>query len=207
MSKLTQKMGRIWQSGESKTNSRSKKGEVTMSKLTQKMGRIWQSGESKTNSRSKKGEVAMNKLLQRMGRPPWGSKGFLTFAVLGLVGVLLLASSSGVWATPNQYPLQQTLPLAAVDDFDGDGKSDAVLYRDGVWFIKPSGGGAMIVIVHGGLAQDKPIVGDFDGDGKSDAALYRDGVWYIKPSGGGAMMVIVHGGLAQDKVVNRQPPP
>jgi len=52
----------------------------------------------------------MNKLMQKMGQSPRASKGLLVFAVLGLVGFLLLASSSGVWATPNQSPLRQTIP-------------------------------------------------------------------------------------------------
>ena len=52
----------------------------------------------------------MNKLTQRVGRSLWVSKGLLVFVVLGLVGVLLLASSSGVWATPGQNSLRQTIP-------------------------------------------------------------------------------------------------
>ncbi len=84
------------------------------------------------------------------------------------------------------------------DQFDGDGQSDAGLYRDGLWFIKRSSDGGMTAIVHGGMAQDVPLVGDFDGDGKSDAVVYRDGVWFAKRSSDGGMTVIVHGGLAQD---------
>lgn len=89
-----------------------------MNKSMQKTGRIWQSGESKKYTRSKKGEIAMNKLTQRIGRSLWISRGFLVFVVLGLVGVLLLASSSGVWATPAQSPLRQTIPPAnTIDGF------------------------------------------------------------------------------------------
>jgi len=81
-----------------------------MNKLTQKMGRIWQSGESQSNSRSKKGEITMNKLTQRIGRSLRASRGLLAFVVLGLVGFLILLSSSGVWATPGQSPLRQSTP-------------------------------------------------------------------------------------------------
>ena len=52
----------------------------------------------------------MNKLTQRIERPLWASRGFLAFVVFGLVGVLLLAPSSGVWATPVQSSLRQTIP-------------------------------------------------------------------------------------------------
>ena len=90
----------------------------TRHKLTQKTGRIWQSGESKSNSRSKKGENTMNKLMQQKSRSLRASRGFLVFVELGLVGVLLLASGSGVWATPGQSPLRDTIPLPnTIDGF------------------------------------------------------------------------------------------
>ena len=81
-----------------------------MNKLTQKTGRVGQSGESKSNTRSEKGEVAMNKLMQKKSRSLPASRGFLVFVVLGLVGLLILASSSGVWATPSQSALRDTIP-------------------------------------------------------------------------------------------------
>ena len=52
----------------------------------------------------------MSKLIQRIGRSLRASKGLLVFVVLGLVGFLLLASNSGVWATPGQSRLRQTIP-------------------------------------------------------------------------------------------------
>ena len=55
------------------------------------------------------------------------------------------------------YP--QDIPL--VGDFDGDGKSDAGLYRDGWWFIKRSSDDGMTVIVHGGYPQDMPLNGRY----------------------------------------------
>jgi hypothetical protein len=325
-----------------------KEGEVSMNKLRQKMGRIWQSGESKTNSRSKKGENTMNKLTQRIGRPLRAGGLFLAFVVFGLVAVLFLSWSAGAWATPGQSPLRQTVPpppggqqftippeggtitptgnisitipagvltdtayfnwgpqdpgevpdpppgfklggctfsleayvgentplrdfnppgiticfnycecmpdvcdwpqaqlelvvkiqyydpdvgdwaeLATTfdtgaktacvtvthvssfalmshelfkgsHDFDGDGKSDVVLYRDGVWFIKRSSDGGRTDISWGGLPQDIPFVGDFDGDGISDAGIYRDGAWFIKRSSDGGRTDISWGGLVGD---------
>ena len=124
-----------------------------MNKLTQKTGRIAKSGESKSNSRSKKGEVTMNKLTQRVGRSLWGYKGFLVLVVLGLVGMLLLASSSGVWATPGQSPLRQTIPLPnTIDGFlcnNNDGVPGCQISHSGL-----REGGALSV------SPDTPIVNE-----------------------------------------------
>jgi len=92
-----------------------------------------------------------------------------------------------------------TVVVAGGFDFDGDGKADAGIYRDGWWFIKRSSDGGMAAFPHGGLTQDKPLVGDFDGDGKADAGLYRAGWWFIKRSSDGGMTAFPHGGLTQDK--------
>ena len=58
----------------------------------------------------KKGGITLNKLTERVGRSLRASRGFLVFVVFGLVGMLLLSSSSGVWATPVQSPLRQSIP-------------------------------------------------------------------------------------------------
>ena len=63
-------------------------------------------------------------------------------------------------------------------DFDGDGKSDIAIYRNGTWFIRRSTGGVTSV-VWGGLPQDIPVPADYDGDGKTDIAVYRSGTWFI----------------------------
>src|SRR5262249_53579140 len=68
---------------------------------------------------------------------------------------------------------------ATTVDFDGDGRSDIALYRDGVWWILRSSNGGGIGVTFGGAPQDIPVPGDYDGDGKTDQAVYRDGVWYI----------------------------
>ncbi|HVH26673.1 MAG TPA: beta-propeller fold lactonase family protein, partial [Vicinamibacterales bacterium] len=74
-------------------------------------------------------------------------------------------------------------------DFDGDGRSDIGVYRDGAWFIIRSsdGGGTS---VGWGTAGDIPVPADYDGDGKSDIAVYRNGAWFIiRPSDGGGTSV------------------
>jgi len=88
-------------------------------------------------------------------------------------------------------------------DFDGDGKTDAAIYRDAYWYIKTSSTGwsGLTTIWHGGVTGDKPLVGDFDGDGKADAVIYRDAYWYIKTSSTGwsGMITIWHGGVPGDE--------
>ena len=87
-------------------------------------------------------------------------------------------------------------------DFDGDGKSDIGVYRDGNWFIRRTSDGGLTGVGWGGLPQDKPVVGDYDGDGRVDVAFYRgDGNWYIIRSSDGGATAQGWGGLAQDKPV------
>ena len=78
----------------------------------------------------------------------------------------------------------------ASGDFDGDGKSDFVVYRPttGEWFIRYSSYGYVVGAgawwFQWGLIGDVPIVGDFDGDGRTDVTVYRPttGEWFIRYS-------------------------
>jgi uncharacterized delta-60 repeat protein len=72
-------------------------------------------------------------------------------------------------------------------DFDGDGRSDISVYRDGVWHLLQSTGG--YASAQFGLPSDKLTPADFDGDGKTDIAVYRDGTWYILQSSNGQISV------------------
>jgi hypothetical protein len=90
-------------------------------------------------------------------------------------------------------------------DFDGDGRNDIAVYRDGMWFIRRSFDGGVSATAWGGLPQDIPVPGDYDGDGKTDVAVYRDGgqsgtqaLWFIKRSSDGGTSVVQWGGLLQD---------
>ncbi len=71
------------------------------------------------------------------------------------------------------------------DDYDGDGKSDLVVFTaptGGVrtWRILQSGSNTART-VQWGLSSDQTVPGDYDGDGKTDIAVYRrsEGIWYI----------------------------
>jgi Right handed beta helix region/FG-GAP-like repeat len=85
-------------------------------------------------------------------------------------------------------------------DFDGDGKSDIGVYRNGNWLIRRTSDGGITGVGLGGLPQDKPVPADYDGDGKTDVGVYRDGNWYIIRSSDGAATVVGWGG-SQDTPV------
>jgi subtilisin len=87
-------------------------------------------------------------------------------------------------------------------DYDGDGRSDIAVYRDGVWWILRSSNGGGVGITWGGAAQDVPVPGDYDGDGKTDQAVYRDGVWWILRSSNGGGIGVTWGGAPQDIPLN-----
>jgi len=65
-----------------------------------------------------------------------------------------------------------------VADFDGDGKNDLSVFRNGSWFINPSSvnNPNNYYSVPFGLATDKLVPADYDGDGKTDIAVWRENV-------------------------------
>ncbi|HEY0429458.1 MAG TPA: FG-GAP-like repeat-containing protein [Pyrinomonadaceae bacterium] len=86
-----------------------------------------------------------------------------------------------------------------VSDFDGDGRADASVFRNGEWFINPSNAPSVapnaFYSVQFGLATDKLAPADYDGDGKTDVAVWRENVsgnqayFYILQSATGAVRV------------------
>lgn len=63
-------------------------------------------------------------------------------------------------------------------DFDGDGLTDASVFRSGLWFVNPSAGpnATPIYGLQFGLASDKIAPSDYDGDGRTDVAVWRENV-------------------------------
>jgi uncharacterized delta-60 repeat protein len=64
-------------------------------------------------------------------------------------------------------------------DYDGDGKTDVAVFRDGTWHLQRSQAG--FTAVQFGLASDIPAPADYDGDGKAEIVVFRPstGVWHI----------------------------
>ncbi len=98
--------------------------------------------------------------------------------------------SNGVWYRLNsqnnsfnaiQFGLSQDKLAPA--DYDGDGRTDIAIFRDGVWYIINSGNSS-VRIEQFGIQNDIPVPGDFDGDGNADLAVFRpsNGVWYLLKS-------------------------
>lgn len=84
-------------------------------------------------------------------------------------------------------------------DFDGDGRTDAAVFRSGSWFVNPSNAAGTFFSTPFGLATDKLAPADYDGDGKTDLAVWRetDGNFYILNSSNAAARV-ENFGLAGD---------
>ncbi|MBU0716069.1 MAG: VCBS repeat-containing protein, partial [Verrucomicrobia bacterium] len=85
----------------------------------------------------------------------------------------------------------------AVNDYDGDGKSDLAVYSAGYWSIYSLANG--LILNNGGAwgdADSIPVPGDYDGDGKADLAVYNNGYWSIYSLANG--LILINGGAWGD---------
>ncbi len=101
---------------------------------------------------------------------------------------------------PVQFGATGDVPVAG--DWDGDGKADLAVYREGAaggqsnFYYRPSSQPAVnFVAIAWGATGDKPLYGDFDGDGKLDAAIFRPSTatWYIRQSSNGQLLQATFG--------------
>src|SRR5207253_3134282 len=96
-----------------------------------------------------------------------------------------------LWFAPNTFQIffGATSDIPVPGDYNGDGRTDAVIFRPstGLWYGPQTGAAAIVIQTVVGQAGDVPIPGDYDGDGKADPAIYRPstGMFFAVLSGGG----------------------
>ena len=97
----------------------------------------------------------------------------------GVVTILLSTSGYTTTVTVNSG-VSNAAPTPA--DFDGDGRTDVVLFRAsaGSWHVLPSGENfTNPVVISAGSDATVPLPADYDGDGKADLVVVQSGVWRI----------------------------
>ena len=94
-----------------------------------------------------------------------------------------------------------------VFDFDGDGRTDASVFREGTWYINPSSNPNSYYGQQWGLPADLLVPADYDGDGKTDIAVWRKNVvgplayFYILESSTNTFRSEQFGSASQDSSV------
>jgi uncharacterized delta-60 repeat protein len=115
---------------------------------------------------------------------------FADFNNDGKAEIAVFRPSDGVWHSldsfDNSYtPFQWGLGTdkLAPADYDGDGRTDKAVFRNGTWYIYQSSHN-QVRTVQWGSSGDLPVPGDYNGDGQADIAVYRpsNGTWYISYS-------------------------
>jgi hypothetical protein len=100
-------------------------------------------------------------------------------------------SPDSLWYAPGTFQIYfgAASDVPVPGDYNGDGKTDAVIFRPstGLWYGPATGLPQIVIQMSLGQSGDIPIPGDYDGDGKTDPAIYRpsSGLFFAVLSGGG----------------------
>lgn len=129
------------------------------------------------------GDGKFDLCVQRPGSAPTGAGAQATFYALR-------SSDNGVIAQPWGFSNDLVVP----GDYDGDGKTDFAVVREGstatsnlTWYILRSSDGGVVAELFGLTGSDVNTQNDYDGDGKTDIAVWRDsnGTFYYNRSSDG----------------------
>jgi hypothetical protein len=102
-----------------------------------------------------------------------------------------LSPADSLWFAPSTFSIYfgATTDIPVPGDYNGDGKTDAAIFRPstGLWYGPGTGLAQIVIQMNLGQPGDIPIPGDYDGDGKTDPAIYRPstGLFFAVLSGGG----------------------
>jgi hypothetical protein len=103
-----------------------------------------------------------------------------------------LSPADSLWYAPGTFQIYfgATTDIPVPGDYDGDGNTDAVIFRPGtgLWYGPRTGAAQIVIQMNLGQSGDIPIPGDYDGDGKTDPAIWRPstGLFFAALSGGGS---------------------
>jgi FtsP/CotA-like multicopper oxidase with cupredoxin domain len=110
----------------------------------------------------------------------------------------LNVSGTGAWnpapgGTDVTYTFGVAGDIPVTGDWNGTGKTNIGVFRNGTWFLNVSGtgawnpapGGTDVTYPSFGRAGDIPVTGDWNGDGKTKIGVVRNGVWYLDMNGNG----------------------
>ena len=103
------------------------------------------------------------------------------------------STDGGLIATPWGVSTDLVVP----GDYDGDGKTDIAVVREGTtanpiltWYIRRSSDGGLTALQFGSTTTDLFAQADYDGDGKTDIGVWRDtnGTYYATRSSDGSLL-------------------